>query len=209
MYEDYHIRRGRLDCLFLLKGHFRSLQVENKQREAPRFSISIHRVVRCLQFTERLTIMKKWLFLCLAAVAISVQATATHLVLSRSSGTQLLQDIATIGKVVFVGDDLQLLAHDGTVLAQEPIAEVQQITFADGPEPTSVEGATASGIILYPNPTQDRLVVQGAEGQTLRVFDLQGRLLKQTESTEVQVEDLANGTYLLQIGTQVVRFIKQ
>ena len=153
--------------------------------------------------------MKKWLFLCLAAVAISVQATATNLVLSRSSGTQLLQDIAAIGKVVFVGDDLQLLAHDGTVLAQEPIAEVQQITFADGSEPTSVEGATASGLILYPNPTQDRLVVQGAEGQTLRVYDLQGRLLKQAESTEVQVEDLANGTYLLQIGTQVVRFIKQ
>ena len=153
--------------------------------------------------------MKKWLFLCLAAVAISVQATATNLVLSRSSGTQLLQDIAAIGKVVFVGDDLQLLAHDGTVLAQEPIAEVQQITFADGSEPTSVEGATASGIILYPNPTQDRLVVQGAEGQTLRVYDLQGRLLKQTEGKEVQVEDLANGTYLLQIGTQVVRFIKQ
>ena len=153
--------------------------------------------------------MKKWLFLCLAAVAISVQATATNLVLSRSSGTQLLQDIAAIGKVVFVGDDLQLLAHDGTVLAQEPIAEVQQITFADGSEPTAVESATASGIILYPNPTQDRLVVQGAEGQTLRVYDLQGRLLKQAEGTEVQVEDLANGTYLLQIGTQVVRFIKQ
>ena len=134
---------------------------------------------------------------------------ATNLVLSRSSGTQLLQDIAAIGKMVFVGDDLQLLAHDGTVLAQEPIAEVQQITFADGSEPTSVEGATESGIILYPNPTQDRLVVQGAEGKTLRVYDLQGRLLKQAEGTEVQVEDLANGNYLLQIGTQVVRFIKQ
>ena len=52
-------------------------------------------------------------------------------------------------------------------------------------------------------------MVQGAEGQTLRVYDLQGRLLKQTKGTEVQVEDLANGTYLLQIGTQVVRFIKQ
>lgn len=153
--------------------------------------------------------MKKWLFLCLAAVAISVQATATNLVLSRSSGTQLLQDIATIGKVVFVGDDLQLLAHDGTLLAQEPIAEVQQITFAEGSEPTSVEGTTTSGITIYPNPTQDRLVVQGAEGQTLRVYDLQGRLLRQTEDTEVKVEDLTNGTYLLQVGTQVVRFIKQ
>ena len=154
--------------------------------------------------------MKKWLFLCLAALAVSVQATATNLVLSRSSGTQLLQDIATIGKVVFVGDDLQLLAHDGTLLAQEPIAEVQQITFAE----TSLESfpvveEAANGIIIYPNPAQDRLVVQGAEGQTLRVYDLQGRLLKQTEGTEVQVEDLADGTYLLQVGTQVVRFTKK
>ena len=154
--------------------------------------------------------MKKWLFLCLAALAVSVQATATNLVLSRSSGTQLLQDIAIIGKVVFVGDDLQLLAHDGTLLAQEPIAEVQQITFAEtSPESFPVVEEAANGIIIYPNPAQDRLVVQGAEGQTLRVYDLQGRLLKQTEGTEVQVEDLADGTYLLQVGTQVVRFIKQ
>ncbi|MGN1239249.1 MAG: T9SS type A sorting domain-containing protein, partial [Paludibacteraceae bacterium] len=95
-------------------------------------------------------------------------------------------------------------------LAQEPIAEVQQITFAGiSPESFSVVEESAKGITIYPNPAQDRLVVQGAEGQTLRVYDLQGRLLKQTESTEVQVEDLANGTYLLQVGTQVVRFIKQ
>ncbi len=154
--------------------------------------------------------MKKWLFLCLAALAVSVQATATNLVLSRSSGTQLLQDIAAIGKVVFVGDNLQLLAHDGTVLAQEPIAEVQQITFAEtSPESFPVVEEAANGIIIYPNPAQDRLVVQGAEGQTLRVYDLQGRLLKQTEGTEVQVEDLADGTYLLQVGTQVVRFTKK
>ena len=154
--------------------------------------------------------MKKWLFLCLAAIAISIQATATNLVLSRSSGTQLLQDIAIIGKVVFVGDDLQLLAHDGTLLAQEPIAEVQQITFAEtSPESFPVVEEAANGIIIYPNPAQDRLVVQGAEGQTLRVYDLQGRLLKQTEGTEVQVEDLADGTYLLQVGTQVVRFTKK
>ena len=153
--------------------------------------------------------MKKRLFLCLAAVAGCLPAAATNFVLSRSSGTQLLQDIATIGKMVFVDDDLQLLAHDGTVLSQEPIAEVQQITFADGSEPTSVKGTTASGITIYPNPTQDWLVVRGAEGQNLRVYDMQGRMLKQTEGTEMQVDDLANGTYLLQIGTQVVRFIKK
>ncbi|MGN0236240.1 MAG: T9SS type A sorting domain-containing protein [Paludibacteraceae bacterium] len=154
--------------------------------------------------------MKKWLFLCLAALAVGVRAMATDLVLSRSSGTQLLQDIAAIGKVVFVDDYLLLLAHDGTVLAQESVADVQQITFAiTTPESSSVEGATLSGITIYPNPAQDRLVVQGAEGKTLRVYDLQGRLLRQTEGTEVQVEDLSDGTYLLQIGTQVVRFIKQ
>jgi hypothetical protein len=41
------------------------------------------------------------------------------------------------------------------------------------------------------------------------VYDLQGRLLVQEEGTQVDVNHLAEGTYLLQIGTQVVRFIKK
>jgi hypothetical protein len=138
-----------------------------------------------------------------------MQMVATNLILLKSDGSQLLQDIALIGKWVYVGDDLQLLSHDGVVLAQEPVMSIRKIMFAESSITTSTENIPATQFFIYPNPTQDVLLINGTEAQDLRVFDLQGRLLKTENGTQMNVNDLAGGTYLLQVGTQVVRFIKK
>jgi hypothetical protein len=65
------------------------------------------------------------------AIFCSVQMMATNLVLLKSDGSQQLQDVALIGKWVYVGDDLQLLSHDGVLLAQEPVMSIRKITFAE------------------------------------------------------------------------------
>ena len=156
--------------------------------------------------------MKQKLFFSLLALLIGAQVAATNLVLLKTDGTQQLLDIATIGKWVYVGDDLQLLSHDGVVLAQEPALNIRKITFAESSgtnTPTSMENIQLTSVVIYPNPSQDMLIVSGIEAQTLRVFDMQGRLLKAENGTQVHVSDLAEGTYLLQVGTQVVRFIKK
>lgn len=156
--------------------------------------------------------MKQKLLFSLLALLIGAQVTATNLVLLKTDGTQQLQDIATIGKWVYVGDDLQLLGHDGAVLAQEPALNIRKITFAESSgtdTPTSMENIQSTSVVIYPNPSQDILIVSGIEAQALRVFDMQGRLLKAENGTQVHVSDLAKGTYLLQVGTQVVRFIKK
>lgn len=156
--------------------------------------------------------MKQKLFFSLLALLMGAQVAATDLVLVKIDGTQQLQDIATIGKWVYVGDDLQLLSHDGSVLAQEPVLNIRKITFAESSgtdTPTSMENIQSTGVVIYPNPSQDVLIVSGIEAQALRVFDMQGRLLKAENGTQVHVSDLAKGTYLLQVGTQVVRFIKK
>jgi hypothetical protein len=156
--------------------------------------------------------MKQKLFFSLLALLIGAQVAATNLVLLKTDGTQQLQDIATIGKWVYVGDDLQLLSHDGAVLAQEPALNIRKITFAESSgtdTPTSMENIQSTSVVIYPNPSQDILIVSGIEAQALRVFDMQGRLLKAENGTQVHVSDLAKGTYLLQVGTQVVRFIKK
>ena len=62
------------------------------------------------------TMKNKLILIC--AVFCSLQMMASNLVLLKSDGTQQLQDIATIGKLVFVGDDMQLVSHDGAVLTQ-------------------------------------------------------------------------------------------
>lgn len=151
--------------------------------------------------------MKK-IFLFFAFVC-SLQVMALNLVVEHRSGAELLQDIALIGKWVYVGDDLQLLDKAGNVLATEPLANIKKITFAISGAQTAVEDVPSSNIVVYPNPTQDVLMIQGIEAQALRVYDLQGRMLLQAEGTQVGVGQLTEGTYLLQIGTQVVRFIKK
>ena len=140
------------------------------------------------------------------ALICSLQMMVANLVVEHRSGADLLQDISLIGKWIYVGEDLQLLDKQGNVLATEPLANIKKITFS---VPTATENVQTNAILVYPNPTQDVLMIQGIEAQTLRVYDMQGRLLKVENGTQVSVGNLAEGTYLLQIGTQVVRFIKK
>ena len=151
--------------------------------------------------------MKK-IFLFLAFVC-SMQMMALNLVVEHRSGADLLKDIAVIGKWVYEGDNLLLLDKAGDVLATEALANIKKITFSTSGPVTDVENVDSNSILVYPNPTQDVLMIQGIDAQALRVYDLQGRLLVQEEGTQVDVNHLAEGTYLLQIGTQVVRFIKK
>lgn len=140
------------------------------------------------------------LFCCMHMQAISIRIVST-------SGAHQTQDIAQIGKLVFVGDEVQLVDKSGQLLAKEALRQVRQITFVD--VATDIDSMSPSQIVIYPNPSHDILYVSGIEVADLRVFDLQGRLLLVEQGNQVTVSSLPIGTYLLQVGTQVVRFIKQ
>ena len=151
--------------------------------------------------------MKQKIVLLAFAILCGMNVLATNLVIERYAGAEMVQDIAVIGKWVFVDTNLQLLDKEGNVLATEPLDNVRKIVFSD--EPTAVDHVEKGSIIVYPNPTQDVLYIQGIDAQILRIFNMQGNMLQTTEGTQVSVSHLPTGTYLLQIGTQVVRFIKQ
>ena len=153
--------------------------------------------------------MRHKLFLSIMVLAFGAQMMGANLVLVKSNGQQEAQNVAAIGKWVYVGNDLQLISHDGEVLAQESVLEIRKIVFEKANTSTSPENAGDKTIYIYPNPTQDVLIVNGIDTPVLRVFDMQGRLLKQEKGNQVSVGDLAGGTYLLQVGTQVTRFIKK
>ena len=152
----------------------------------------------------------KHIFILICVICCSLQTMATNLVLEYRSGAEEKQDIALIGKLVFVGENIQLLDKEGNILATESIANIKKIYFAPptGTE-TDVNDTLANTILVYPNPTQDVLMIQGAASQTLRVYNLQGSLLLTQWGNQISVGNLPDGTYLLQIGTQVVRFIKR
>ena len=137
----------------------------------------------------------------------SVQMFATDILVECTSGTEQTHDIAKIGKLIFEGNKIQLLDKSGSVLATEELGKVRKITFVASS--TDVDNVQPNNIVIYPNPSHDILYVSGIESTDLRVFDLQGRMLLVEQGNQVTVSSLPVGTYLLQVGTQVVRFIKQ
>ena len=139
----------------------------------------------------------------------SIQMMATDLVVEQRIGKNLIFDVEIIGKWIYIGSDLQLVDKVGNVLATEPVLEIKKISFVVANSITSPESTPDNSILVYPNPTQDILMIEGAKSQTLRIFDLNGNVLHQETGTQIYVGNLPNGTYLIQIGTQVARFIKK
>ena len=129
----------------------------------------------------------------------------------RDASADCTEDIAAIGKWVFVNNRIQLLDHNGYLLGEEYMENIIKITFSEtSPVPTSTDEAQHGTVIVYPNPTHEMLCVQGVPDDiTLRVYSTTGQLLTTAQGTKIDVSHLPQGTYLLQLGTQVIRFMKE
>ena len=69
-------------------------------------------------------------------------------------------------------------------------------------------------VFVFPNPVKTKLTITGAEvNSTANLYNLNGALLKsiiiRDGGTDIDVSSLQQGTYLLQVGKQTVKFIKQ
>ena len=207
----FHIRRGR--SLLILVGKVLSGTSDKR--------ISKGKVPRFLYiFTGRLeptshklfnTMKNKFILIC--ALFCSMQMMATNLVVETRTGSGLTNDLAIIGKWMFVGQNLALLDKGGSILALEPLNNIRKIVFSPSQPDIPTDDNVVemeSTYLVYPNPTQEVLHIQGATDTTpLRIYTMEGKLLTSAEGHAIDVKSLTNGTYLLQIGTQVARFIKE
>ena len=115
------------------------------------------------------------------------------------------------------------------------LADVQRVVFADnkmtvnmksGPDVTDIRCirfSTATGlkmlqkeasVWIFPNPVQTNLTVSGVDKDAkIKLFNLSGVLLQnfqaQENSTDIDVSSLPQGLYLLQVGEQMLKFIKR
>ncbi|MBP5421081.1 MAG: T9SS type A sorting domain-containing protein [Paludibacteraceae bacterium] len=118
--------------------------------------------------------------------------------------------LSIIGKITFSSEDMYLYSNDNQLLAQTSLKSIRKIVFEG--EFSNNKEIAKNTLCIYPNPTQDVIVIDGLEkNETTRIYNLQGILLKTVQASEktlIDVSSLAKGTYLLQVGTQIVKFIK-
>ena len=60
---------------------------------------------------------------------------------------------------------------------------------------------TSNSIMVYPNPTADRIYIKSTENTTSELFDLMGRKVKSTNQNQMDLSTLGNGTYILNVLT--------
>jgi hypothetical protein len=75
---------------------------------------------------------------------------------------------------------------------------------------TSIDEIGKVAVCVFPNPVSNILNIQGVdEKASLSVYSLSGQCVLQDEGTEIDVTSLNQGTYILRINNQYVKFIKK
>lgn len=157
--------------------------------------------------------MKKVLLIPLLLTAGWLHADVTNLRIELFAGAESAHALSIIGKIVLSTDNLCLFDKEGTSLGCTPLDQIGKIVLYQD-EATGIDEAVLSSIQVFPNPTREMLFVRGIKSeQTVRIYGLNGQLMLSASVSDgeakLHVSGLQNGTYLLQIGAQVVKFIKE
>ena len=75
---------------------------------------------------------------------------------------------------------------------------------------TTVAENNDNSLNVYPNPANDKLFIDGVEGETVRVYDNMGRLVvEELYKGHLDVSGFAQGIYAVSVGNNVVKFVKK
>ena len=156
----------------------------------------------------------KKLFLLLCTLwTLSPLSAETALIIQPLNGEEQANALAQIGYVKVTPDSLFVFSHGDFLLSKAAIKDIRHIRYGEPDEQQGIEDVQSTTTCrVYPNPTQDRLVIENAEGEKVYIFDINGRLLQtanlQDGNATLNISPLPQGEYLLLLNTQTVKFIK-
>lgn len=77
-------------------------------------------------------------------------------------------------------------------------------------DPTGISEQASTSVALWPNPALKFLYLEVAEGTSVSVFDVMGRMVKQERyEGKIDVSNLAPGVYAIKVNGVTERFVKE
>jgi hypothetical protein len=159
--------------------------------------------------------MKKFFLSILFFISFGILSFAeTALVVDYLSAKDAEYALSIIGRIEIKDEVFRLISTDGEELASCDLYSVRKLTFGEVGS-TATDNQLANQLLVYPNPTQDQLFINGLNAnESVRIYDFKGQLLSVTTANadgicQISVSSLPQGTYLLQVGVEIVKFIKQ
>lgn len=148
----------------------------------------------------------------LIGTATSKADTAIELYPSDTDYDVLKVNLVDIRKITFGTEELSIYQHDSTQIMMS-YADIGKITFD---ELNSVESIIDNHEIVsvVPNPVVNDFTLTGAEkhyGETLTIYSITGQVVHQHSNwngEKINVSNLPQGIYLLNINELTIKFIK-
>lgn len=139
----------------------------------------------------------------------NAQSTSVCLIVTSIDGTEQTFQLTEESQLYFENGD-KLVIEDGnrTVVTLE-LSQIQKLVCSDV---TGANESTASQLQILPNPTHDSFIIHNlTEAGLARIYSLNGRLMKAFQATEgsvVDMSDMSEGMYLLNINGQTLKLMK-
>lgn len=130
-----------------------------------------------------------------------------NMVAVSADGNKTTYALATVSRINVIAD-----ANSASMTVVDKggnqFAGYVKILFAEAP--TDIEELGFTQVYVFPNPVVNTLTIQGVDENTpLEVYNLTGASVLQDKGTELDVTSLSQGTYILRINNQYVKFIKK
>ncbi len=130
-------------------------------------------------------------------------ATVPAVIAVSADGAETRYELASVQRIVFDAGGMTLKTEAGDVNG------VRCVLFGTMDQ-TALAETREAALYVYPNPVQHYLCVEGAAaGAICTVYDLQGRALLHSAAQKIDVTALQQGSYLLKINNQIIKFIKK
>lgn len=132
-------------------------------------------------------------------------ATVPAVIAVSADGAKTSYELASVQRIVFDAGGMTLKTEAGNVNG------VRCVLFGTmEQQPTALAEAGEATIYAYPNPVQNYLRIEGvAADATCTVYDLQGRALLHSAAQQIDVTALQQGSYMIKINNQIIKFIKK
>lgn len=141
---------------------------------------------------------------------LTASAQVPSVVAITSDGNEYEYRLASVEEILFEtnrgSSSMTLVGKDGI-----QVEGIQTLLFGTMQDvPTSIDESGEVKVYAYPNPVVNTLNVLGvSETEPLFVYDLSGKCLMTETGNKVEVSNLTNGTYILKVNNQCIKFIKK
>ena len=145
------------------------------------------------------------LYVCPVMAQNSAQSTNVTVVYNNSLPNALFENVTR-----FYFDNGDLVLDQNGVTSNIPVTTIQRLELD---AVSSVQSWEDNSILLYPNPTSDKLYFSTNKEQIVqvRVYSMNGQLLfsqQLSTSESIDVSTLSKGMYIIKINNQTYKFSK-